>query len=308
MVPGGGGFAPRIPTYHGLKEDEILRIQVFFAPAATAEQDPENALCNQQCCICLDPLGADMGLKRLPGCEHLYHALCIDPWLTTHNTCPYCRLEVKAPEEGRTSAIPSGALSSPAERQATIAGVHGGLHNQPKTSTTGNDSEPERNLQLSMMDIGDVELDSPKNADRVRKDSTHSQNPDGTPHNISISPPESPRGAHNYNNNQNGDEGRDSQMLEVATTPKAGDSAGHEKKKSQFDVNSLVADGFGHESKRGEKASNYNANRGGDNDLTNKMNEIEIEVSGDVGNDMAIDRSARQSRSDDNSSATHSPA
>nr|XP_016507736.1 PREDICTED: RING-H2 finger protein ATL70-like [Nicotiana tabacum] len=43
------------------------------------------------CSICLaDYKDKDM-LRLLPNCGHLFHLICIDPWLRLHPTCPICR-------------------------------------------------------------------------------------------------------------------------------------------------------------------------------------------------------------------------
>jgi hypothetical protein len=43
------------------------------------------------CSICLmDYKEADL-LRMLPGCGHLFHVMCVDPWLRMNLTCPVCR-------------------------------------------------------------------------------------------------------------------------------------------------------------------------------------------------------------------------
>ncbi|KAK1437184.1 hypothetical protein QVD17_02971 [Tagetes erecta] len=45
------------------------------------------------CAICKDALKVGTVVNRLP-CLHLYHPLCIKPWLSARNTCPLCRFEL----------------------------------------------------------------------------------------------------------------------------------------------------------------------------------------------------------------------
>ncbi|KAJ0691595.1 putative transcription factor C2H2 family [Helianthus annuus] len=45
------------------------------------------------CAICKDSLTVGTVVNRLP-CLHLYHPLCIKPWLSARNTCPLCRFEL----------------------------------------------------------------------------------------------------------------------------------------------------------------------------------------------------------------------
>lgn len=47
-----------------------------------------------QCSVCLGDYQAEDRLQQIPACGHTFHMDCIDHWLTTHNTCPLCRLSL----------------------------------------------------------------------------------------------------------------------------------------------------------------------------------------------------------------------
>ncbi|KAG6497466.1 RING-H2 finger protein ATL70-like [Zingiber officinale] len=49
---------------------------------------PETETC---CAICLAEYEAADVLRRLPACGHLFHVECVDPWLRSHGSCPFCR-------------------------------------------------------------------------------------------------------------------------------------------------------------------------------------------------------------------------
>ncbi|KAI9124540.1 hypothetical protein K1719_004462 [Acacia pycnantha] len=51
-------------------------------------EDPSNS---STCSICLADYKEDDMLRLLPDCGHLFHLLCVDPWLKLHKTCPTCR-------------------------------------------------------------------------------------------------------------------------------------------------------------------------------------------------------------------------
>ena len=36
-------------------------------------------------------------------CRHSYHQQCVTSWLTNHNTCPLCRLELPKEENKKTT-------------------------------------------------------------------------------------------------------------------------------------------------------------------------------------------------------------
>lgn len=43
------------------------------------------------CLICLDSLQNAQLCRAFPACNHVFHAECIDPWLSKRLTCPACR-------------------------------------------------------------------------------------------------------------------------------------------------------------------------------------------------------------------------
>lgn len=49
------------------------------------------------CAVCLDDFEAGQAVRQLPGCGHVFHVGCVDPWLAQHATCPMCRQVVLPP-------------------------------------------------------------------------------------------------------------------------------------------------------------------------------------------------------------------
>lgn len=45
----------------------------------------------EDCTVCLMDFVVGDALTRLPGCGHLFHPLCLLPWLKAHRHCPKCR-------------------------------------------------------------------------------------------------------------------------------------------------------------------------------------------------------------------------
>lgn len=68
-----------------------------------------------RCLVCLCDFEADEEARKLVKCEHMFHKICIDQWLTTgRNSCPLCRGEgvhETAKEVDATTDAP--ALSPP---------------------------------------------------------------------------------------------------------------------------------------------------------------------------------------------------
>ncbi|CAN6246243.1 unnamed protein product [Urochloa humidicola] len=73
-----------------------------------------------ECAVCLDAFQAGDRCRALPGCEHGFHAQCVDPWLRKSRVCPVCRAVVVVVDDvGRGKAAGEAAASSEvvAERQ-----------------------------------------------------------------------------------------------------------------------------------------------------------------------------------------------
>ncbi|GLT56758.1 hypothetical protein SLA2020_297770 [Shorea laevis] len=47
-----------------------------------------------ECAVCLSEFEEDESLRLLPKCNHVFHLVCIDLWLSAHVTCPVCRTEL----------------------------------------------------------------------------------------------------------------------------------------------------------------------------------------------------------------------
>ncbi|XP_067842793.1 E3 ubiquitin-protein ligase RNF149-like [Heptranchias perlo] len=45
------------------------------------------------CAVCIEVYRSRDVVRILP-CKHVFHRLCIDPWLLEHRTCPMCKLDV----------------------------------------------------------------------------------------------------------------------------------------------------------------------------------------------------------------------
>lgn len=72
-----------------------------------------------QCSVCLGDYQAEDRLQQIPACAHTFHIDCIDSWLSTHSTCPLCRLSLlsshKSQNESPDVPVESSHESSVAE-------------------------------------------------------------------------------------------------------------------------------------------------------------------------------------------------
>lgn len=53
-----------------------------------------------ECAVCLSEFEGHETLRLLPTCNHVFHADCIDTWLTSRVTCPVCRTKVAPAAKG----------------------------------------------------------------------------------------------------------------------------------------------------------------------------------------------------------------
>ncbi|KAL1194756.1 E3 ubiquitin-protein ligase ATL9 [Cardamine amara subsp. amara] len=47
-----------------------------------------------ECAVCLCEFEDDETLRLMPHCSHVFHADCVDVWLSDHSTCPLCRADL----------------------------------------------------------------------------------------------------------------------------------------------------------------------------------------------------------------------
>lgn len=50
---------------------------------------------NSSCAICQDAIVGTDACRKLLGCSHSYHRVCIDQWFRTNAVCPSCRHDVR---------------------------------------------------------------------------------------------------------------------------------------------------------------------------------------------------------------------
>ncbi|KAF3953450.1 hypothetical protein CMV_021111 [Castanea mollissima] len=69
--------------YKGVDPMTILALPLY----------PYHANSNQinDCVICLSEFEEREAVKEIPFCKHVFHAFCLDMWLSVQNTCPLCR-------------------------------------------------------------------------------------------------------------------------------------------------------------------------------------------------------------------------
>ncbi|KAI3417768.1 RING-type domain-containing protein [Psidium guajava] len=72
----------------GLDEATIKSYPRLLYSEARARSSASTDSC---CSICLADYKGHHELRMIPGCGHLFHDACVDPWLRMHPTCPVCR-------------------------------------------------------------------------------------------------------------------------------------------------------------------------------------------------------------------------
>ncbi|KAM7477287.1 hypothetical protein LguiB_024530 [Lonicera macranthoides] len=130
-------------TEMGLKKEvrEMLPIIVFKESFSVRDT---------LCSVCLGEYQAEDRLQQIPACGHTFHMDCIDHWLSTHTTCPLCRLSLlpsstkppstPQPLEEETSHTPS--IAEEDEHESSIQSCsHSNedppAQHLPETSTGG---------------------------------------------------------------------------------------------------------------------------------------------------------------------------
>lgn len=84
-----------------------------------------------RCSVCLGDYQANEKLQQIPPCGNTFHMDCIDLWLTSHTTCPLCRLSI----------IPKSSLDRSQQNPETVSSISnsdgGGASAQPESQSVG---------------------------------------------------------------------------------------------------------------------------------------------------------------------------
>lgn len=96
-----------------------------------------------QCSVCLGEYEAGEKLQQIPACGHIFHMDCIGSWLSTHTTCPLCRLSLLPPPDSTTQPP-----SEPHHRQTTntplSSSSSSSIHSCENPPTPSNISDSQR--------------------------------------------------------------------------------------------------------------------------------------------------------------------
>jgi len=75
-------------AYRGLSDDSLRRLPWH---QISDESKLNQSIC---CTICLQDIKVGEIARSLPHCQHMFHQICVDKWLTRHGSCPICRQNV----------------------------------------------------------------------------------------------------------------------------------------------------------------------------------------------------------------------
>lgn len=123
---------------------------------------------DSQCSVCLVEYQAEDRLQHIPACGHTFHMDCIDHWLSTHTTCPLCRLSL-VPASKSSTELPQINVESGQEYSVAVNGNDTLIQQRPQASEAAQAKEDIRNARnKSEEDARDVR--NPKNEDARSSD------------------------------------------------------------------------------------------------------------------------------------------
>ncbi|KAL9689538.1 hypothetical protein QQ045_009924 [Rhodiola kirilowii] len=101
-----------------------------------------------ECVICLSEFAQGELVRVLPNCNHGFHVLCIDKWLSSHSSCPTCRYSLIETSQKKKNCG-GQSISSPPPPPPTLSSTTSSLHQQDTVvSITPLHPEPMRVHQI----------------------------------------------------------------------------------------------------------------------------------------------------------------
>ncbi|KAJ3673725.1 hypothetical protein LUZ60_005717 [Juncus effusus] len=82
----------RSESNSGLHKSIIERFPILKANEVKELKEAKGFV---ECTVCLSEFEDHENLRKLPGCCHVFHVDCIEPWFMSQVTCPVCRVDLK---------------------------------------------------------------------------------------------------------------------------------------------------------------------------------------------------------------------
>tara|TARA_B110001452_G_scaffold214846_1_gene185858 strand:- start:501 stop:1088 length:588 start_codon:yes stop_codon:yes gene_type:complete len=90
-----GAVCPPVPTGSSPDDADAVASSMSELSLSSRSRSLSSRLSGQQCSICMEDLSAGERVRKLP-CGHIFHASCVDEWLTRRsNVCPDDGLPVR---------------------------------------------------------------------------------------------------------------------------------------------------------------------------------------------------------------------
>lgn len=79
-----------LPTITG-GDKGLSATQLAMLPSITGGHE---VVTETECAVCLDVIEDDQSVRLIPSCNHTFHLICADTWLSKHPHCPICRANI----------------------------------------------------------------------------------------------------------------------------------------------------------------------------------------------------------------------
>lgn len=73
------------------EHSNVIQISTIWYKKENENEETNN---ETECVLCFSPFEDGECIRQLPSCNHVFHASCIDVWLSSHSDCPLCRTPV----------------------------------------------------------------------------------------------------------------------------------------------------------------------------------------------------------------------
>lgn len=124
-------------------EIEMRKLDAQLSASGSSEEAQGLHFTSGSCAICLEVLENDDVVRGLL-CGHVYHAECLDPWLTKRRACcPTCKRDYFFKAESEITTGPA-TEAEPAANEGTV---------QNSAGAEGHDGEPETDLPALSPDV-----------------------------------------------------------------------------------------------------------------------------------------------------------